>query len=175
MKVYYEADPSVIRGRRVAIIGYGSQGHAHALNLSESGVEVRVGVRNGSPSGEEAKAAGLAVLPIAEASEWADVVMVLIPDQVQKAVYESDAIQHFVLEETGHDVDENVHWLNVRNAQQEPFDVVLMIDSDNFRGWGPTKDGLIFRFTPTLGMLQQFHDDLQAEYNALKARNRRAP
>jgi ketol-acid reductoisomerase len=90
MKVYYEADPSVIRGRRVAIIGYGSQGHAHALNLSESGVDVRVGVRAGSPSGADAKAAGLTVLPIAEASAWADVIMVLIPDQVQKAVYESE-------------------------------------------------------------------------------------
>ena len=87
MKVHYESDLSTIRGRKVAIIGYGSQGHAHALNLSESGVEVRVGLRAGSESGAEARSAGLVVATVREAAEWGDVVMMLIPDQHQSLVY----------------------------------------------------------------------------------------
>jgi ketol-acid reductoisomerase len=90
--VYYEkdADPGLIHGRKVAVIGYGSQGHAHALNLRDSGVDVRVGLRDGSSSKSKAEAAGLRVLSIAEASAEADVIMILLPDTEQKAVYESD-------------------------------------------------------------------------------------
>jgi ketol-acid reductoisomerase len=90
--VYYEADadPSIIRGRKVAIIGYGSQGHAHALNLKDSGVDVRVGLRAGSSSQAKAEAEGLRVLPVAEASAEADVIMILLPDTEQKKVYEAD-------------------------------------------------------------------------------------
>ncbi|MEY4605540.1 MAG: hypothetical protein RLY45_300, partial [Actinomycetota bacterium] len=75
--MYYEADtdPSIIRGRKVAIIGYGSQGHAHALNLKESGVQVVVGLREGSSSAAKAEAAGLKVMGIAEAAKWANVIM----------------------------------------------------------------------------------------------------
>jgi ketol-acid reductoisomerase len=88
--VYYEADadPSIIRGRKVAIIGYGSQGHAHALNLKDSGVPVVVGLREGSASKEKAEAAGLTVMGIAEASKWANVIMLTMPDTEQKATYD---------------------------------------------------------------------------------------
>ncbi|GIV57261.1 MAG: ketol-acid reductoisomerase (NADP(+)) [Rhodothermaceae bacterium] len=94
MNVYYEADPGLIRSKKVAVIGYGSQGHAHALNLHDSGVDVTVGLREGSPSAEAARAAGLAVAPIAEAVAGADVVMILIPDQHQKRVYEAEIGPH---------------------------------------------------------------------------------
>ena len=90
MNVHYEADPGLIRDRRVAVIGYGSQGHAHALNLHESGVEVIVGLRPNSSSKREAEARGLRVLSVAEAAGRADVVMLLIPDQHQRRVYETD-------------------------------------------------------------------------------------
>ena len=82
-----DADLSVIQGKKVAVIGYGSQGHAHALNLRDSGVEVVVGLREGSSSIAKAEEAGLTVKPIAEAVAWADVVTVLAPDQVQATLY----------------------------------------------------------------------------------------
>ncbi len=90
MNVHYEADPSIIRSKRVAVIGYGSQGHAHALNLHDSGVEVAVGLRPGSPSAEKAEAKGLPVRSVAEAAAWGDVVMILVPDQHQRRVYEAE-------------------------------------------------------------------------------------
>jgi ketol-acid reductoisomerase len=95
-KVYYEvdADPSLIRKRKVAVIGYGSQGHAHALNLRDSGVDVRVGLRSGSSSFAKAEAAGLRVLSIADASKEADVVMILAPDTEQKRIYDADIAPH---------------------------------------------------------------------------------
>lgn len=94
--VYYEkdADPGIIAGRRVAIIGYGSQGHAHALNLRDSGVDVRVGLREGSASRPKAEAAGLRVVPIDEAAAEADLVMLLLPDTEQKKVYEAAIAPH---------------------------------------------------------------------------------
>src|SRR4051812_15309333 len=90
--VYYEkdADPSLIADRKVAIIGYGSQGHAHALNLKDSGVDVRVGLGIGSKSIEKASAAGLRVTTIDEATAEADIIMILIPDTEQKRVYEEN-------------------------------------------------------------------------------------
>ena len=88
-KMFYDdsADLAIIRGKKVAIIGYGSQGHAHALNLKESGVDVRIGLQAGSRSREKATAAGLAVGDPAEVSKWADLVMVLAPDTAQADLY----------------------------------------------------------------------------------------
>jgi ketol-acid reductoisomerase len=88
-KVYYDADAdlSLVKGRKVAVLGYGSQGHAHALNLRDSGVDVRVGLPASSRSRAKAQADGLTVLEPAAASAWADVIMVLVPDTVQAALY----------------------------------------------------------------------------------------
>ena len=89
--VFYEkdADPALIASRKVAVIGYGSQGHAHALNLKDSGVDVRVGLREGSSSKAKAEAAGLRVLTVEQAASEADLIMLLLPDTEQKAVYEA--------------------------------------------------------------------------------------
>jgi len=89
LNIYYDkdADLSLIQGKKVAIIGYGSQGHAHANNLKESGVDVTVGLRKGSGSAKKAEAAGLSVKPIEEAVKGADVVMVLAPDEHQAKLY----------------------------------------------------------------------------------------
>ena len=94
--VYYaeDADPSIIRSKKVAVIGYGSQGHAHALNLKESGVDVAVGLRPESSSVAKAEAAGLNVMTIDEAAEWADVIMLLAPDTEQKAIYDANIAEH---------------------------------------------------------------------------------
>ncbi len=88
--IYYDADaePALIENRKVAVLGYGSQGHAHALNLKDSGVDVRVGLREESSSWEKAEAAGLRVKTIADACREADVIMVLLPDTEQAAAYE---------------------------------------------------------------------------------------
>ncbi len=88
--IYYEADAdrSHIDNAKVAVLGYGSQGHAHALNLKESGVDVVVGLREGSASVEKAQAAGLTVMNIADATKWADAVMILLPDTEQASIYD---------------------------------------------------------------------------------------
>ena len=90
MKRYYDqdADLSIIRGMKVSIIGYGSQGHAHANNLKDSGVDVSVGLRNGSDSARKASESGLTVKSIEEATAWADLVMVLAPDEFQAKIYD---------------------------------------------------------------------------------------
>jgi ketol-acid reductoisomerase len=89
MKLYYDkgADLSIIRSKKVAIVGYGSQGHAHALNLKDSGVKVTVALREGSPSVKKAQNAGLTVKNIADAVKEADLVMVLAPDEHQRKIY----------------------------------------------------------------------------------------
>src|SRR6266436_2821613 len=91
-KMYYEnaADLAVIRGKKVAILGYGSQGHAHALNLKDSGVDVRVGLPASSRSREKAKATGLTVGEVADVTKWADVVMILVPDTSQANLYRNE-------------------------------------------------------------------------------------
>jgi len=91
-KTYHDADAdlSLIQAKKVAIIGYGSQGHAHALNLKDSGVQVRVGLRAGSPSADKAKKAGLEVSSVADAVKWADVVMMLTPDQITHKIYAAE-------------------------------------------------------------------------------------
>lgn len=92
MKVYYEqdADLNLLKGKKIAVLGFGSQGHAHSLNLHESGLDVCVGLRQTSASWEKAEKAGLAVYTVAEAVKQADVVMVLLPDQSQKEVYDAE-------------------------------------------------------------------------------------
>ncbi|MGP5254590.1 ketol-acid reductoisomerase [Glutamicibacter ardleyensis] len=94
--MYYEddADLSIIQGKKVAVIGYGSQGHAHALSLRDSGVEVIVGLAEGSKSRAKAEAEGLKVANVAEAAKWADVIMILTPDQVQAQVYAESISEH---------------------------------------------------------------------------------
>jgi ketol-acid reductoisomerase len=94
--VYYakDADPGLVAGRKVAIVGYGSQGHAHALNLADSGVDVRVALREGSSSRAKAEAAGLRVVSVADAAREADLVMMLLPDTEQASVYEAEVAPH---------------------------------------------------------------------------------
>jgi ketol-acid reductoisomerase len=95
-KTYHDqdADLSLIQDKKVAIIGYGSQGHAHSLNLKDSGVDVRVGLPATSRSIKKAKAAGLEVLSVADAAKWADVIMILAPDTSQAAIYNEQVAPH---------------------------------------------------------------------------------
>jgi ketol-acid reductoisomerase len=125
--VYYDrdADLGLIRGRKVAIIGYGSQGHAHALNLRDSGADVRVGLHAGSASRPKAERAGLRVLSVAEAAREADVIMILAPDQVQKAIYEADIAPHLAKGKALF----FAHGFNIHYGQVKPpaeVDVVLI-------------------------------------------------
>jgi ketol-acid reductoisomerase len=95
-EIFYDddADLSIIQSKKVGIIGFGSQGHAHALNLRDSGVEVRVGLREGSKSAAKAQEEGLGTGTVAEVSEWADVIMILTPDQNQRKVYAESIEPH---------------------------------------------------------------------------------
>ena len=92
MKVYYEADANLelLGTKKIAVLGFGSQGHAHSLNLKESGLNVCVGLRTTSASWDKAKNAGLVVKTVPEAVKWADVIMILLPDQNQKEVYDKE-------------------------------------------------------------------------------------
>ena len=92
MKIFYEddADISIIQSLKVTIVGYGSQGHAHANNLNESGVDVTVGLREGSSSWDKAEKAGLKVARVSAAVSEADLVMILAPDEFQQGLYESE-------------------------------------------------------------------------------------
>ncbi len=92
MKVYYNKDinSKILKKRKIAVIGYGSQGHAHAQNLKDSGMNVVVGLRKGGSSWEKAKGAGFKTLPVIEASKWADIIMMLAPDTSQPAIYSNE-------------------------------------------------------------------------------------
>ena len=94
--IYYDKDanPALIQNKKVAIVGYGSQGHAHALNLRDSGVEVTVGLRPGSKSREKAEADGLRVDTVANAAQWADTIVLLAPDTVQPQIYDEKIAPH---------------------------------------------------------------------------------
>ncbi len=88
--IYYDADADLgrLKGRKIAVIGYGSQGHAHSLNLKDSGLDVMIGLYKGSKSWETAQQAGLAVATVEEAAQASDIIMMLVPDQTQKELYE---------------------------------------------------------------------------------------
>jgi len=92
IKTYYENDADInnLKNKNIAVIGYGSQGHAHALNLKDSGLNVCVGLRDNSSSIQDAKDAGLNVKSTSEAAKWGNVIMVLVPDQIQKTVFENE-------------------------------------------------------------------------------------
>jgi len=125
--IYYDKDANLdlLKKRKVAVIGYGSQGHAHALNLRDSGVDVRVGLGAGSRSKAKAEGAGLRVVSVAEAAREADVVMVLIPDQTAKKVYDEEIAPHMTKGKAllfAHGF--NVHFGQVRAA--EGVDVLLV-------------------------------------------------
>jgi ketol-acid reductoisomerase len=116
--IYYDkdADLGLIRAKKVAIIGFGSQGHAHALNLKESGVRVKVGLHEGSKSLAKAKAGGLEVAPVAEAAKWADVVMILAPDTSQAKIYE----ESILLNLSAGDTMMFAHGFNIRFGTIQP-------------------------------------------------------
>src|SRR5512135_2028256 len=92
IKIYYDkdADLKYLKGKKIAVIGYGSQGHAHANNLRDSGVDVVVGLRRDSDSWKKAATAGLTVMETAEAARAADIIMILVPDELGGELYESD-------------------------------------------------------------------------------------
>lgn len=127
MKVYYDkdADLSLIKGTKVAIIGYGSQGHAHAANLKDSGVEVVVGLRQGGASWKKAENAGHTVLSVAEATYVSDFVMILLPDETQPDVYRNEIEPHLKPNSTiafAHGF--NIHYNQI--VPREDLDVVMI-------------------------------------------------
>jgi len=127
MKVYYDkdADLSVIKGMKVAVVGYGSQGHAHSNNLKESGVDVVVGLRKGSGSAKKAEAAGLPVAEIGEAVAQADLVMILTPDEHQARIY-NEQIEPNLKQGA---VVAFAHGFNIHYGQIEPrkdLDVIMV-------------------------------------------------
>ena len=155
MKVYYEkdADLSLIKGRKVCIVGYGSQGHAHALNLHDSGVKVTVGVRKGGPSWDKVKKAGLKVAEISGAIKGADFVMMLMPDEHIAATYKTDVEPNIKQGATlafAHGF--NIHYHQV--APRSDLDVVMI---------APKAPGHTVRSTYTQGggvpMLIAVHQD----------------
>jgi len=159
MNVYYEqdADLAVLQNKNIAILGYGSQGHAHALNLMDSGMNVCVGLRTDSSSCAKAREAGLKVDTVAEAVKWADIIMVLLPDQTQKSVYDSEILPNLKPGNTlafGHGF--NIHYKQI----VPPTDVdVIMI--------APKSPGHLVRRTYTEGngvpCLIAVHQDFTGE------------
>jgi len=127
MKVYYDkdADLSLVKGKKVTIVGYGSQGHAHALNLNDSGVKVTVGLRKGGASWDKAKKAGLTVKEVAEAVKGADFVMMLMPDEHIAAVYSAEIEPNIRKGATlGFAHGFNIHYGQVK--PREDLDVVMI-------------------------------------------------
>ena len=131
MRVYYDrdADINLIKNKKVVIVGYGSQGHAHAANLRDSGVKnVAVALRSDSTSVDKAKSAGFKVMNVAEASKWADVIMMLTPDELQGDIYRTDIEQNM---KSGAAIA-FAHGLNVHFNLIEPRnDIDVFISPDN--------------------------------------------
>jgi ketol-acid reductoisomerase len=141
--IYYEkdVDRSALADRKVAVLGYGSQGHAHALNMKESGIDVRVGLRDGSSSVAKAEAAGLAVRSIADATAEADVVMMLMPDTEMAAIYESDVAPNLL----AGDALFFAHGFNIR------FDLITPVPELDVCMVAPKGPGHLVRRTYTEG------------------------
>lgn len=126
MKVYYDQDASLelLASKKIAVLGFGSQGHAHSLNLKESGMNVCVGLRETSQSWEKAEKAGLTVMKVADAVKWADVVMLLLPDQTQKAIYDKEVAPYL---KSGNTVA-FAHGFNIHYKQiAPPADINVMM------------------------------------------------
>ena len=126
MKVYYKSDASLdfLKDKKIAVLGFGSQGHAHALNLKDSGMNVCVGLRKSSPRWVKAETLGLQVKTVSDASAWAEVIMILLPDQMQKEIYDKDIAQHVTSGKTiafGHGF--NIHYKQI----VPPTDVNVMM------------------------------------------------
>ncbi|UZJ38358.1 MULTISPECIES: ketol-acid reductoisomerase [unclassified Prosthecochloris] len=143
MNVYYEqdADLKYLQEKNIAVLGYGSQGHAHALNLKESGLNVCVGLRPDSSSCAKAREAGLEVNPIADAVKWADIIMILLPDQYQKSIYETEIAPNL---EAGNTLA-FAHGFNIHYNQIVPSETV------NVMMIAPKSPGHLVRRTFTQG------------------------
>ncbi|MGK9368059.1 ketol-acid reductoisomerase [Melioribacter sp. Ez-97] len=127
MKVYYDQDANLdlLKGKKIAVMGYGSQGHAHALNLKDSGMDVAIGLRKSSSRWKEAEEAGLKVFTVDEAANWADIIMILLPDQNQKEVYENQIKPHLTEGKTlafAHGF--NIHYKQI--VPPENVDVIMI-------------------------------------------------
>jgi ketol-acid reductoisomerase len=154
MKVYYDQDASFdyLLNKKIAVLGFGSQGHAHSLNLNESGFNVCVGLRKDSVSWPKAVNAGLEVKEIAKACEWADVIMVLLPDQNQKKVYEESIQQHLTKGKTlafGHGFNIHYKWI------VPPKDVNIMMIAPKSPGHLVRRTFLEGKGVPCLIAVQQ--------------------
>jgi ketol-acid reductoisomerase len=126
MKVYYNDDANLelLKSKKIAVLGFGSQGHAHALNLKDNGMNICVGLREGSQNWKKAEENGLTVKTVAAASDWADVIMILLPDQTQKSVYDKEIAPHLKPGDTvafGHGF--NIHYKQI----VPPSDVNVMM------------------------------------------------
>ncbi|MBC9935650.1 MULTISPECIES: ketol-acid reductoisomerase [unclassified Leucobacter] len=126
-EIYYDADAdlSIVQGMKVAVVGYGSQGHAHAMNLRDSGVDVRIALKAESKSIQKAEEAGFTVMTVAAAAEWADLIMILAPDQHQRAIYNDEIKGHL----TAGKVLAFAHGFNIRFGYieaPEGVDVILV-------------------------------------------------
>ena len=154
-KMYYEkdCDLNILKGKKIAIIGYGSQGHAHALNLKESGLDVAVGLREGSSRIKEASEAGLKVMKVDEAAKWGDIIMILINDEVQADVYKKDILPNL---SKGNALC-FAHGFNIRYKQ-----IVVPEGIDVFMA-APKGPGHTVRSNYVVGKGVPFHDETETD------------